>query len=76
VGSFSDPRLDHLIEATQNSDSPEALQAYAQYGSQTIPGIWQPNVDYQETEIANNLKGVTPQSPYLNITPEDWYYVK
>ncbi len=76
VGSFSDPELDQLIAATQHSDSPEALQAYAQYGSQTVPAVWQPNYDYALTEIANNLKGVTPQSPYLNITPEDWYYVK
>lgn len=75
-GSFSDPKLDQLIAATQHSDSPEALRAYAQYGSETVPAIWEPNSDYEETEIANNLKGVTPQNPYLNITPEDWYYVK
>lgn len=76
TGSFSDPKLDQLIDATQHSDSPEAMQAYAQYGSQTVPVIWEPTLDYEETEIANNLKGVTPQNPYLNITPEDWYYVK
>jgi peptide/nickel transport system substrate-binding protein len=75
-GSFSDPKLDELIAATQHSDSPEAMRAYTGYGSVTLPAIWQPNYDYQLTEIANNLKGVTPQNPYLNITPEDWYYVK
>jgi peptide/nickel transport system substrate-binding protein len=75
-GSFSDPKLDQLIAATQYSDSPEAMQTYARYGSQTLPAIWTPNFDYAITEIANNLKGVTPQNPYLNITPEDWYYVK
>ena len=37
---------------------------------------WQPNADYQLTEIVNNLKGVTPQSPTLNITPENWFFVK
>jgi peptide/nickel transport system substrate-binding protein len=75
-GSFSDPKLDQLIAATQSSDSLEALWTYAEYGSQTVPAIWQPNFDYQETEIANNLKGVTTQNPYLNITPENWYYVQ
>jgi len=75
-GSFSDPKLDELIATTQHSDSPEAMRAYTRYGSETLPAIWQPNYDYQLTEIANNLKGVTPQNPYLNITPEDWYYVK
>jgi peptide/nickel transport system substrate-binding protein len=76
VGSFSDPTLDTLITQTQHSDAPAAMRAYTQYGSETLPAIWQPNYDYLLTEIANNLKGVTPQSPYLNITPEDWYYVK
>jgi peptide/nickel transport system substrate-binding protein len=52
------------------------LQAYAQYGAETVPVIWEPNTDYRITEIANNLKGVTPQNPYLSITPEDWYYVR
>jgi hypothetical protein len=28
------------------------------------------------TEIADNLKGVTPQSATLVITPENWYFVK
>ena len=37
---------------------------------------WQPNASYQLTEVANNPKGVMPQSPTLNITPENWYFVK
>ncbi|MGH3848260.1 MAG: ABC transporter substrate-binding protein [Pseudonocardiaceae bacterium] len=76
TANFSDPKLDQLIATTQHSDSPAALRAYAQYGSETLPVIWEPNSDYEETEIANNLKGVTPQNPYLNITPEDWYYLQ
>jgi hypothetical protein len=31
---------------------------------------------YQITEVANNLKGVIPQSPTLSINPENWYFVK
>jgi len=38
--------------------------------------IFQPNAAYQLTEIANNLRGVTPQDSTLNINPEDWYFVK
>jgi peptide/nickel transport system substrate-binding protein len=38
--------------------------------------IWQPNGDYQLTEVANNLKGVTPQSTTLSINPENWYFTK
>ena len=26
-------------------------------------------------EIKDNLKGVSPQQPTLNLVPEDWYYV-
>ena len=37
-------------------------------GSRTRP--------YQITEVVNNLQGVLPQAPTLNLTPEDWYFVK
>jgi len=36
----------------------------------------QPFPAYQITEVANNLKGVIPQSPTLSINPENWYFVK
>jgi len=38
--------------------------------------MWQPNGAYTISEIANNLKGVLPQEVTLNLTPEDWYFVK
>ncbi len=41
-----------------------------------LPFIWQPEPDYQLSEIADNLKGVTPQSTTLSITPENWYFMK
>jgi len=46
------------------------------YLAAQLPVLWQPNADYQLTEIAGNLKGVTPQSPTLSINPENWYFVK
>jgi hypothetical protein len=46
-----------------------------QAAPRTLP-TGQPLSDYQLTEIADNLKGVTPQSTTLSITPEDWYFVK
>ena len=76
TGNFSDPTLDQLIANTQRSDAPEAMRAYTKYTSETLPDIWMPQQDYLITEIANNLKGVAPQNPYLVITPEDWYYVR
>jgi hypothetical protein len=32
--------------------------------------MYQPNAAFTLTEVANNLKGVLPQSPTLSITPE------
>ena len=40
-----------------------------------LPVIWQPDGAYSLTEVADNLRGVTPQSPTLSITPENWYFV-
>ncbi|HZZ49994.1 MAG TPA: ABC transporter substrate-binding protein [Pseudonocardia sp.] len=74
--NFSDPELDKRIAATTQSDSPEAMREYMRYGSETLPGIWQPNFDYAVVALANNLKGVLPLNPFLTINPEDWYYVK
>jgi peptide/nickel transport system substrate-binding protein len=37
--------------------------------------IWQPQPDYQLTEVKSNLRGVVPQSPQASIEPERWYYV-
>ena len=75
-GGFSDPKLDQLVERTQHDDSPQAMQEYERYGGQLVPALWMPQADYEILEIANNLKGVRPLSPYLNITPENWYYVR
>lgn len=75
-GSFSDPKLDALVDRTQRDDSPQAMQDYQRYGSKTLPALWMPQADYEIAETANDLKGVQPLNPYLTITPENWYYVK
>ena len=46
------------------------------YLAPQLPVEYQPNAAYTLTEVANNLKGVLPQSPTLSITPENWYFVK
>ena len=46
------------------------------YLATALPVLWQPEADYQLTEIAGNLKGVTPLSPTLGINPENWYFVR
>jgi peptide/nickel transport system substrate-binding protein len=73
-GSYSDVTNDANIRATNNTNV--GLTAYENYLAKELPVVWQPNPAYELTEIANNLRGVTPQNPYGFLSPEDWYFVK
>jgi len=76
AGGFSDPKNDAMISQTLTSSNLQVFYNWQDYLSAQLPMIWQPQADYQLTEVADNLKGVTPLSPTLSITPEDWYFVK
>ena len=67
---------DKLINATLTSNNPQAMYTWQNYLAPQLPVMCQPNGVYALTEINNNLKGVTPQSPTLGINPENWYFVK
>jgi peptide/nickel transport system substrate-binding protein len=73
-GNYSDAKADHLIAATTNTET--SLHQYEDYLAKQIPVIWQPNSDYELSEIKNNIRGVAPQNPFANLFPEYWYYVK
>jgi peptide/nickel transport system substrate-binding protein len=75
-GGYSNPTNDSLIQTTLTNSSTSALYKWQDYLATQLPVMWQPNADYQVTEVVNNLKGVTPQSPTLVINPENWYFVK
>jgi peptide/nickel transport system substrate-binding protein len=75
-GGYSNPTNDALIGKTLVSNSTQDMYTWQDYLSAQLPMIWQPQADYQLNEIADNLKGVTPVSPTLSITPENWYFVK
>jgi peptide/nickel transport system substrate-binding protein len=75
-GGYCDPANDALISKTLTSSDLSYLYTWQDYLATQLPVLWQPNADYQLTEVADNLKGVTPQSPTLSISPEDWYFVK
>jgi peptide/nickel transport system substrate-binding protein len=72
--NYSNGKADSLIKAT--TDTNTNLNAYQDYIAKQLPVIWQPNADYQLTEVANKLRGVAPQNPFANLFPEYWYYVK
>jgi peptide/nickel transport system substrate-binding protein len=75
-GGYSSPTDDSLINKTLTSSNLQYMYNWEDYLSPQLPVIWQPNGDYQLTEIADNLHGVTPQSTTLSINPEDWYFTK
>src|SRR5215467_3363595 len=75
-GGYSSPTNDNYIKQTLTTDNPQAMYTWQNYLSAQLPMMWQPNADYQLTEVVNNLKGAIPQSPTLNINPEAWYFVK
>jgi peptide/nickel transport system substrate-binding protein len=75
-GGYSDPTNDAMINDTLTNSNLQLMYKWQDYLSSQVPFLWQPNADYQLTEIANNLQGVTPQSTTLSINPENWYFTK
>ena len=75
-GGYCDKTNDALIDQTLASSNLSAMYNWQDYLSPQLPVEWQPNAPYQLTEVVSNLKGVLPQEPTLNITPENWYFVK
>jgi peptide/nickel transport system substrate-binding protein len=77
-GSYSDSTANSLILATQtDAANPQgALNQYQDYLAKQLPVLYQPEQDYQLSEIKSNLKGATAQSPYQYLLPENWYFTK
>jgi peptide/nickel transport system substrate-binding protein len=75
-GGYTSSANDSLISKTLTSSNLQDMYSWQDYLSAQLPMIWQPNGDYQLTEVANNLAGVTPQSTTLSINPENWYFTK
>lgn len=73
--NWSDSKTDSLIAQTNTSNV--SLNSYEDYLATALPGVlWQPNADYQLTEIKNDLRGVAPQNVFSTIFPENYYFVK
>jgi peptide/nickel transport system substrate-binding protein len=75
-GGYNDPTNDSMINKTLTGGSLQFMYNWQDYLAPQLPVMWQPNGAYALTEVANNLKGVTPQSPTLAINPENWYFTK
>jgi peptide/nickel transport system substrate-binding protein len=75
-GGYCDPTNDAMIDKTLTNTSLSYMYSWQDYLAKQLPVEWQPNAPYLVAEIANNLKGVNPQSTTLSLNPENWYYVK
>jgi peptide/nickel transport system substrate-binding protein len=70
-GSYSNPVNDANINKTHTVSGVAILDTYENYLAKQLPVVWQPNPDFQISEIKSGLTGVT-QSSLLNFTPEYW----
>ena len=75
-GGYCNKTNDALIEQTLTSDNLQVMYTWQDYLSRQLPMIWQAQPAAQLTEVASNLNGVTPQSPTLTITPENWHFTR
>jgi peptide/nickel transport system substrate-binding protein len=62
---------DANINKTHTVSGTAVLATYENYLATQLPVVWQPDPDFQISEIKSGLKGVT-QSSLLNYTPENW----
>ena len=75
-GGYCDKSNDAMIDQTLTSSNLSFMYSWQDYLGPQLPLMWQPNAVYYLAEVANNLHGVLPQEVTLNLTPEDWYFVK
>ncbi|HTS97731.1 MAG TPA: ABC transporter substrate-binding protein [Streptosporangiaceae bacterium] len=75
-GGYCDKTNDSMINQTLTNDSLPLFYNWQNYLAQQLPVEYAPQAAFTLTEVANNLKGVLPQSPTLSINPENWYFVK
>ncbi len=75
-GNYDSVTANTLIAETHtSSNSAAALDAYQNYMAKDLPDIYRPLPDAAISLISSKLGGVV-QNPYLNLTPEEWYFTK
>jgi peptide/nickel transport system substrate-binding protein len=75
-GGYCNPTNDSMINQTLTNDNLSLFYNWQNYLAPQLPVEYQPQAAFTLTEVANNLRGVLPQSPTLSINPENWYFVK
>jgi peptide/nickel transport system substrate-binding protein len=76
-GSYNDATNNKLIADTLKSNATtNTMYDWEKYLAHQAPVVFMPQFANPLEEVANNLKGVTPLNTFVNITPENWHYVK
>jgi peptide/nickel transport system substrate-binding protein len=75
-GGYCSTTNDMYIDNTLTSSGMNAMYTWQDYLAPQLPFMWEPNGVYSLSEVTNTLQGVLPQEPTLNLTPENWYFVK
>jgi peptide/nickel transport system substrate-binding protein len=73
-GSYSDPQMDKLIQATQTSGSIDVFHNYANYAATQLPFIYMP-LSYGIQAVSSKLKNVA-FNPLQTFLPEYYYFTK
>jgi peptide/nickel transport system substrate-binding protein len=60
--------------AATGADEISSLRTYENYLARQLPGIWMPNIPYQETVYKSTLKGLVPQGIYTEIYPQQYSF--
>jgi peptide/nickel transport system substrate-binding protein len=71
--SYSDPKADALIKDSLTESGLSSIQTYENYMAQQLPTLWLPWQVDQVSVISSKLHGATPQDPYQQIYPQDWW---
>lgn len=73
-GSYSNPKMDALIKATEQQNGLQPLYNYENYTSQQLPVIFQ-SLSYSIAATSTHVGGVV-NNPLLTLLPEYWYKTK
>ncbi len=70
--NYSNPALDHLITLSHELPGLAGIYAYQDAVVRLQPALFTPDPDFELAMISTKLEGALPQSPLLDLTPENW----
>ncbi|WP_020657455.1 peptide ABC transporter substrate-binding protein [Amycolatopsis benzoatilytica] len=74
-GSYTDPKADKLIAATNLAADDQPMLDYSGYLAEQLPVLWLPNPPYQVSAIDTALHGVS-QDPTAGLQPQRWFWTR